>query len=82
MAGTGESPKPSAGAPVVLDMGKQRRKQIKELRRGQGKLMDEISGAIQELRTAGTISAGAQPVIVVLQQKRRRRSRLMPINMF
>jgi Family of unknown function (DUF6200) len=82
MAGTGETPKPSSGAPVVLDMGKQRRKQIKDLRRGKGKLMDEISGAIQELRVAGTVSAGAQPVIVVLQQKRRRRSGLVPMNMF
>ena len=82
MAGTGDSPKASGAAPVVLDLGKQRRKQIKQLRRGSGKLMDEINGALQELKTAGTVHATAQPVIVVLQQKRRKRSSLLPVNMF
>jgi hypothetical protein len=74
--------KPAAAAPqqtpVVLDLGKQRRKRVKELRRGEGKLMADIIDALDELRTAGTLSANAQPVVVVVQQKRRKMKSLIP----
>jgi len=66
------TPKPStSGAPIVVDLGKKRRKQIKQLRRGAGKLMDEVNGCVEELRTAGTVSSSAQPVVIVIQQKSR-----------
>jgi uncharacterized protein DUF6200 len=66
-------------APVVLDLGKRRRKQIRQLRRGSGKLLDDVNSAVEELRTAGTLSADAQPVIVVVRQRRRRgRGGLLP----
>jgi hypothetical protein len=82
MAGTTATTRPEASIlsadtitsapPVVLDLGKQRRKRIKQLRRGEGKLMDEINASIEELRTAGALSATAQPVVIVVRQKRRR----------
>jgi hypothetical protein len=62
----------SGATPVVLDLGKQRRKRIKELRRGEGRLMDEVAASIEELRTAGALSADAQPVVVIVRQKRRK----------
>lgn len=65
--------------PVVLDFGKQRRKQIKRLRRGDGKLMDDINGAIAELRTAGTIGATSQAVVIVVRQKPRKTKSLFPL---
>jgi len=68
-ATAGETQKSTGHAPVVLDLGKHRRKQIKKLRKGEGKLMDDINGAIEELRTAGTLSASSQPVIVIVRQK-------------
>lgn len=58
--------------PIVLDLGKQRRKRVKELRRGEGKLMDEINASIEELRTAGALAADAQAVVVVVREKRRK----------
>jgi hypothetical protein len=58
-------------APVVVDMGKKSRKQIKQLREGRGKLMTEVAGVLEELRIAGTISASAQPVVIVLRQRRK-----------
>jgi hypothetical protein len=67
------------GAPIVVDIGKKRRKQIKQLREGRGKLMDKINGLLEELRTAGSISASAQPVVVVVQEKRKARSLLWPL---
>ena len=66
-------------APVVLDLGRRRRKLIRQLRRGEGKLLDDINGAVEELRTAGTLSASSQPVIVVVQQKRKKNRSLLPL---
>lgn len=66
-------------APVVLDLGKQRRKQVKQLRKGSGKLMEDINDAIEELRTAGTVAAMAQPVVVIVREKRRRMKSLFPL---
>jgi hypothetical protein len=63
---------PDRSAPVVLDLGKQRRKQIKQLRKGEGRLLDDIKGAIEELRTVGTIGASSQPVVIVVREKRRK----------
>lgn len=62
----------TAAPPVVLDLGKQRRKRIRELRRGEGRLMDEVNASIEELRTAGALGADAQPVVVVVRQRRRK----------
>jgi hypothetical protein len=64
----------AANGPVVGDIGKKRRKQIKRLRQGHGKLMDEISQLVHELRVAGSISSTTQPLVVVVQQKRRKRA--------
>lgn len=75
-----DTQKSTGHAPVVLDLGKHRRKQIKKLRKGSGKLMDDINGAIEELRTAGTLSASTQPVVVIIRQKRRSKaSKLFPL---
>ena len=65
--------RPSISAtPVVVDLGKQRRKRVKQLRRGEGRLMDEINASIEELRIAGGLGADAQPVVVIVREKRRK----------
>ncbi len=70
---------PDSSAPVVLDLGKQRRKQIKQLRRGEGRLLDDINGAIEELRTVGTIGASSQPVVVIVREKRKKSKSFFPL---
>lgn len=80
---TGSEPRPATTptgdpAPIVLDLGKQRRKRVKELRRGEGRLMAEIIDALEELKLAGTLAASAQPVVIVVQQKRRKMKSLLP----
>jgi hypothetical protein len=67
-----------AKAPVIVDLGKHRRKRIKDLRRGTGRLADEVNGCVEELKAAGTLSPTAQTVVVVVRQKRRRVSSLLP----
>ena len=64
--------------PIVVDIGKQRRKRVKQLRKGGGKLMDEVHAAIGELRRSGSISGSAQPVIVIVRERPRKMRGFMP----
>ena len=64
----------TANDPVVVDLGKKRRKQIRRLRKGHGKLMDQVNHLLDELRGSGSFSPTAQPVVVVVREKRRTRS--------
>jgi hypothetical protein len=64
-------------APIIIDIGKKSRKSIKQLRRGEGKLMNEVNDAIKELREASKITGNAQPIIVVVRQRPQGLSDLM-----
>jgi len=64
------NPNESAAALVVIDLGKHKRKQVKKLRKGEGKLMDKVQDALDELRSSGTIAADAQPVVVIVREKK------------
>ena len=55
--------------PVIIDLGKKKKKEVKLLRKGQGQLMDDIRDAIDELTSAGTVSKASQPVIIVVESK-------------
>jgi hypothetical protein len=62
------------GSMILLDMGRQRRKQVSRLRKGQrSRLLEDVTASIQELRDAGTISPTAETVVVVVRERRRRR---------
>ncbi len=58
---------------IVIDLGKKKRKAVKRLRKGEGKLMDEVKYCIEELRNAGAIEGPARPVIVVVREKAKQR---------
>jgi Family of unknown function (DUF6200) len=60
------------GGVLLIDLGKQSRKQIKRLRQGTGKLIEEVRQCMQELRTAGTVPESSQPVIMIVREKRGR----------
>jgi hypothetical protein len=68
--------KTDSKAPIIIDLGKHRRKRVKGLRSGTGRLAEELNGCIDELRTAGTIAANAQTVVVVVRERRRRNKSL------
>ncbi len=55
--------------PIIVDLGRKRRKLVKQLRKGRGKLMDDISRVIQEMKDGGAITSSAQPVVVVIREK-------------
>jgi hypothetical protein len=68
----------SSNAPLIVDLGRHKSKSVKRLRNGKGKLIGDVMNAIEDLRTAGTISASAQPVIIVVREKRSRKG-LLPM---
>jgi len=65
--------KPSAVAPspIVADLGRRGRKAIKQLRKGQGPLLEDAEKLVEQLRADRTLTGGAQPVIVIVKERRR-----------
>ncbi len=63
----------NAGGMLVVELGKkQKSKRIKQLREGQGQLFDEISSMIGELKEQGAIGSNAQPIVIVVEKKKKR----------
>jgi len=71
--------------PVIVDLGKSKKKKdIKALKRGEGKLMEDVNRVIEEIRLNSSELAGKELVpVVVLYQKARKRgvSRMLPFGM-
>ena len=60
---------PTPRAPLVVNLGKSTRKRIKKLKRGEGKLMRELQGTLDDLKAAGKIAADAEPVVFVVERR-------------
>jgi hypothetical protein len=63
-------------APVVLDLGKASRKNIRQLKEGQGKLLTDVQDALKEVTNSlGDKADGKQlvPVVLVYRKKARKR---------
>ena len=64
--------------PIIIDVKRQTRKRIKQLKNGRGKLMDAVNEAIREAHP--TLSAtDALPVVVLIEKKpgKGKRGRMM-----
>jgi len=67
----GSSPSGTASpSPIVADLGRRGRKAIKKLRKGQGPLLEDAQKVIEQLRADRAIVDGAQPVIVIVKERR------------
>ena len=55
--------------PMIVDLGKQPRRKVKRLLRGEGKLMVDVRDCIAELRRTEKISASAEAIVIVVRQK-------------
>lgn len=65
--------------PVVVDLGKTKRKDIKALKRGEGKLMREVSQIMNEVRRELMDELAGRhlvPVVILYRPKRKRRTAL------
>lgn len=52
--------------PVVVDLGIKKAKLLKQLRKGKGKLINDVKQCINELAATGVVSGAVQPIIVVV----------------
>ena len=62
---------------IVVDMGKKKRKLIRRLRKGRGKLMRDVNDLVDEMRDSGQLADDVQPLVIVVRQKRRK-SKMFP----
>ncbi len=59
-------------SPIVVDLGKKSRKQIKALKRGEGKLMNDVAAVMEEVKTnLGPNAAGKEFVSVVIVYRKK-----------
>lgn len=62
--------------PIVIDMGKKKKKDVRKLRRGKpGKLMRRLEDTLSHLRENGALAKDAQPVVIVLRKKAKRKGK-------
>ena len=58
---------------IIVDLGSRRKKLIQDLRKGRGKLLVEIELAVEQARDAVPESDKNKTVVILYQQKRKRR---------
>lgn len=62
--------KPKKANTIILEFGRQKKKRIRDLREGRGRMFRKVVTAISELQKAGEVGDSVQPVIVIVKQKR------------
>jgi hypothetical protein len=70
-----DNAEPEIVAPIIVSLGKKKKKQIKRLKRGKGGTMDEILDVIDQVQAnLGEQAAGKilVPIVVIYRQKQRR----------
>lgn len=63
-------------APIIIDLGREKKRRIKDLKRGRGRLMAEVAAVMNEVRmNLGEDAADRElvPVIIIYKKKRRGR---------
>lgn len=59
--------------PIVIDLGKKKRKQVRKLRRGKpSRLMDRVKEVLAEVAEANAIKPGTPTVVIVVREKSRK----------
>ena len=73
-----EEAAPVGNQPIIVDLGKKDRKDVRKLKKGKpGKLMSRIEESLEHLVENGAITKDAQPVIIIVQQRAKRKGRRM-----
>jgi len=70
--------------PIVLDLGKKKKKLIRELKRGEGKLMEDVSQAVEAVRSSLADELTGKtliPVVIFYERKRKRKTGLLPFGL-
>ena len=70
-----------SGKPIIIDLGKKSRKQIKRLKRGEGRLVREVDEAMEEVaaQLGETVEGKELVPVVVLYRQREKKSMRVPM---
>lgn len=69
--------------PVVLDLGKAKKKLIKALKQGEGELMEDVAEAVEAIRTSLSAELEGRvlvPVVIVYEKKTAKKGGFMPFS--
>lgn len=58
---------------IVVDLGKQKRRRIKQLRRGKGRLMRAVDDLIEQIENSDETKGEILPIVVVVRERRKKR---------
>lgn len=77
------TPTPVSGSqlpPVVVDLGKTKKKLIRELKHGEGKLMEDVKEAVEAVRSNLPEMEGKEliPIVIIYERKTPRRGGILP----
>jgi hypothetical protein len=70
-AGTTDAAAQGRVEPVIIDLGKQKRKKIRRLRKGKGPLVDKVMQVHSEMQAQGLDMRG--PIVIVVKAKKKKR---------
>jgi hypothetical protein len=79
VAETGVAPQAETNAAsdlCVVEIGQYSRKQIKRLRKGEGKLLADVQNVVQGMKDDGVLVSGSHTVVVVVREEFSMRSML------
>ncbi len=69
-----DQPPQAVAAPIIISLGKQRRKRIKQLKRSRGVLMDEVMETVAQVNGQLGVDAAGKvlvPVVLIYREKRK-----------
>ena len=55
---------------IILEMSGASKDDMRDLRYGEGKLFNRVARAVEQLKEAGEVALDAQPVVIVVKQKK------------
>ena len=70
-------------SPVVVDMGKQKSKDLKSLKNGHGPLMQDVTQVLEDIRAKSPEFATKElvPVVIIYRRKAKKSRSMLPFNM-
>jgi hypothetical protein len=63
---------------VLIDLGRKSQRDVRDLRKGRGPLIDDIEDAVEELKEDGALS-GSQTVVVIVEKNLFGRGGMLPV---
>ena len=66
--------------PIVVDLGKRKKKDVKALKKGQGPLVAEVNAAVEQAVAGSASDAEVIPVVLLYEKKAKKGTMRMPLS--